>query len=356
MLLSNRYKIIKKIGVGGCGEVFLAEDMHLPSKPKCVVKQFKPSTTNPDDYQLVKDKFELEAKILETLGHHDQIPQLFAHFEENGELYIVEQYIEGLTLKQKVNQDGVFDENFVRDFLVCILPVISFIHSHNIIHRDIKPDNIILRKEDGMPILIDFGVVKDLEETIVNKQYSQTIVTSKGYSAPEQATGFPVLGSDLYSLGMTSIFMLTGKNPTNFFDLSLRKIVLPERLVGSVFLRQTIETAIFDDRKQRFSEAEQMKESIYYGVYEDEFVPNANMYTLYMWKAKYRIFKDLRERFFQNDIKFKFSYSRLYIVAIASCSPNSDEHLRYCQWKIIDERPLLKIKDCIDMLNSLKIS
>ncbi len=291
MLLSNRYQIIRKIGVGGCGEVFLAEDIHLPSKPKCVVKQFKPSTNDPADYQLIKDKFKQEAAILEIVGHHDQIPQLYAFFEENGELYIVQQYIEGLTLTQKVAQDGVFVENFVRDFLVCLLPVISFIHSHNIIHRDIKPDNIILRKEDGKPILIDFGVVKDLEETIVNKQYGQTKITSKGYTAPEQAGGFPEPGSDLFSLGMTAIFMLTGKNPMEFSYGQNRKLqwkvglpnfdVTATHFIGRE-LSETIDKAIQINLNDRFSNSEEMERAVYSGTKSHAQRFHANIYTPYM--------------------------------------------------------------------------
>ncbi|HRH41954.1 MAG TPA: serine/threonine-protein kinase [Pyrinomonadaceae bacterium] len=326
MLLSDRYRILQKIGVGGCGEVFLAKDIHLPSEPKCVVKQFKPSTSDPADYQLIKDKFKQEAAILEIVGHHDQIPQLYAFFEENGELYIVQQYIEGLTLAQKVKQDGVFDGNFVRDFLICLLPVISFIHSENIIHRDIKPDNIILRKEDGMPVLIDFGVVKDLEETIVNGQYSQTKVYSEGYTALEQIGGFPVFSSDLFSLGMTAIFMLTGKNSKDLHNKSLNKVDwiqgLPNFNTGNGFpidleLSETISKAILD-KNERFSNAEEMKRAVYFGV--NKKIRRILFHTPYMLKVEE-----------ETEVKVDNSASKFEMEEYL---PTDGEYQRCISWKV----------------------
>lgn len=352
MLLTNRYNILQKLGSGGCGEVFLAEDIQLPSKPKCVVKQFKPSAKNVADHQLIKKKFEKEAEILEILGHHDQIPQLYAYFEENGELYIVEQYVQGLTLKQKVDNDGVFDENFVRDFLVCLLPVISFIHSHSIIHRDIKPDNIILRQSDGMPVLIDFGVIKDLEDTVINQQFNQTQIISKGYTSSEQAAGFPVFSSDLFSLGMTVIFMLTGKNPSNLPTTNIGKFAwftgLPT-FDNSTFdwsldreLTETINKAILD-KNDRFKSSEEMLSAVYQGTKRNRPITfHSEMFTPYMWKAT----EDFASQSYDNP---------LYIEAIAESSPNSPEFLRYSNWKITNERPVLEIQNCVDKIKDRQI-
>lgn len=339
MLLSNRYNILQKLGNGGCGEVFLAEDIQLPSKPRCVVKQFKPSTNNATDYQFIKEKFEKEAEILEILGHHDQIPQLYAFFEENGELYIVEQYIEGLTLKQKVAQDGAFNDNFVRDFLVCLLPVISYIHSENIIHRDIKPENIILRKQDGMPVLIDFGVVKDIEDTIINNQVSQTQIISRGYTAPEQATGFPVFASDLFSLGMTAIFMLTGKKPTNFVNPQNGDVEWEKDLSYQVNdeLRQIMKVVINADSNERFENAVEMQEAVHLGTSKFFAKSTGRNSKIYTRKPEFRKDTPYMTKVLLSDTETMIKY--FYLDWVINTYPvNSDEYQRYLNWKVFVEK------------------
>lgn len=215
-LLNNRYRVIKVLGEGGFGTTFLAEDTQMPSRRQCVIKQLKPIDDNPQIYQLVKDRFQREAAILERLGEsHDQIPRLYAFLEEAGQFYLVEEWVAGQTLTQKMQQ-GPLSESEVRDILIKLLPAIDYIHQQRIVHRDIKPDNIILRQVDGMPSLIDFGAVKETMSTVVNSQ-GQTnrsiVVGTPGYMPMEQLAGRPVYSSDLYSLGLTAIYLLTRKIP-----------------------------------------------------------------------------------------------------------------------------------------------
>lgn len=290
MLLGNRYLVLKSLAKGGCAETFLAEDTHLPSQRKCVVKQLKPTTTDPATYNLIKERFEKEAEILEAVGGHDQVPQLYAFFEDGGETYLAEQWFEGPTLTQKVAQDGVFDDDFVRDFLVCILPLLSFLHGKGIIHRDVKPDNIILREPDGMPALVDFGTVKDKQVTVVNSAggSASIMVASWGYSAPEQAAGFPVEASDLFSLGMTLIFMLTGKNPSSL-STDKGKVLwypsVPNKESLDMKLTRTIHIAIEPSPTDRFQVAMKMWESVYYGNRRGCQSFHPSVYTPYMWKC-----------------------------------------------------------------------
>lgn len=217
-LLNNRYQVLRVLGSGGFGETFLAEDTQMPSNRRCVIKQLKPVANNPQVYQLVQQRFQQEAAILEELGdRNNQIPKLYAYFIDNGQFYLVQEYIEGHTLTQKIQQQGVLHESAVKGILIDILPVLEFVHSKRIVHRDIKPDNIILRFSDGKPILIDFGAVKVSMGTIVTASGNSNqsiVIGTPGFMPMEQSVGRPVFSSDLYSLGLTAIYLLTGKLPS----------------------------------------------------------------------------------------------------------------------------------------------
>lgn len=227
LLLNNRYQILQTLGRGGFGQTFLAEDSFLPSKRRCVVKQLKPITNNPAVHQLVQERFQVEAAILESLGKAcDQIPKLYAFFSEENEFYLVQELIEGETLMQKLERDGPFGEDAVTKLLIDLLPTIAYVHSQGIIHRDIKPSNIMLRNHDGKPVLIDFGAVKEAT-TLINAHgpHSPSIlVGTPGFMAVEQAAGRPVLASDIYSLGWTAVCCLTGKTPRELSDVQTGEV------------------------------------------------------------------------------------------------------------------------------------
>ncbi len=221
-LLNNRYRIIKPLGAGGFGETFLAEDTQMPSSRRCVIKQLKPVANNPQLYNLVRERFGREAAILEELGEgNSQIPRLYAYFSEGEQFYLVQEWVDGVTLSQKLETSGVMSEGSVKALLVSILPVLKFVHSKRIVHRDIKPDNIIVRRRDGVPVLIDFGAVKETMGTVVNSQGNATssiVIGTPGFMPSEQAAGRPLYSSDLYSLGLTAIYLLTGKVPQELVD------------------------------------------------------------------------------------------------------------------------------------------
>lgn len=216
-LLNNRYQVIQVLGAGGFGETFLAEDTHMPSRRRCVIKQLKPITNDPQTYQMIQQRFEREAATLEYLGKSsDQIPELYAYFSENGQFYLVQEWIFGQTLSNLVQSKGYESESKVREILLSLLSVLDYVHSKGIIHRDIKPDNIILRALDGKPVLIDFGAVKETIRTVANTSGYPTqslVIGTPGYMPSEQAVGRPVYATDIYSLGLTAIYLLTGKHP-----------------------------------------------------------------------------------------------------------------------------------------------
>jgi serine/threonine-protein kinase len=211
-MLRGRYEIIRQLGKGGFGETFLAQDKDLPGKPHCVVKQLKPQLTSAFALQTATRLFDREAQVLYRLGNHDQIPRLLAHFEENGEFYLVQEYIEGDVLSREFAQGRQWSADEVITFLHDILNTLEFVHQQNVIHRDIKPANLIRRASDRKLVLIDFGAVKEISSLGASSQ-GKTIIGTRGYMPIEQSTGNPHFSSDIYALGITAIQFLTGILP-----------------------------------------------------------------------------------------------------------------------------------------------
>ena len=217
ILFNNRYLTLKQLGCGGFGCTYLAIDTHMPSKPKCVVKQLTFDTDDPDIYELVQTRFQREAAILEILGNlSPRIPKLHACSQEGHNLYLVQDWIDGENLEDKVERSGAFKEDEVNELLAYLLPVLGVVHSKNVIHRDIKPANIMVRDEDRQPFLIDFGAVKEVVSATAGL-FGDTKLTifigTPAFAPVEQRIGKPVFASDLYSLGLTAIYLLTEKLP-----------------------------------------------------------------------------------------------------------------------------------------------
>jgi WD40 repeat protein len=221
LLLRDRYRAIKPIGQGGFGRTFLAVDEDKPSKPRCVIKQFLPdSQLIPSGVDRNSKKaaqlFEQEAMRLDELGKHSQIPELLAYSTQDSRQYVVQEFIDGQNLAQIVETEGTFTDTSIRELLNSLLPVLHFIHSHNVIHRDIKPGNIIRRAADKQLVLVDFGAAKIATGTALLK--TGTSIGSPEYIAPEQARGKAFFTSDLYSLGVTCLYLLTQVSPFDLFD------------------------------------------------------------------------------------------------------------------------------------------
>jgi serine/threonine-protein kinase len=220
LLLRDRYRAYKKLGQGGFGATFLARDRDLPSQPWRAIKQLRLAKASPQVAALSKELFMREAQVLELLGEHSQIPNLFAYFEEGGHFYLVQEFILGPTLASELHRHGPMTEEKVRQILQEVLLILSYVHSQETVHRDIKPANLIRRKEDGRLVLIDFGAVKQMGiQGLEEKPSSATAIRSLGFSPPEQVAGQAVgPPSDLYALGATCLNLLTKESPTRFFD------------------------------------------------------------------------------------------------------------------------------------------
>lgn len=214
--LAGHYRVIKALGRGGFGQTFLAQDTHLPNHPWCVVKKLKPRVNNPATLEVAKRLFYREAQVLQRLGNHHQIPRLLAHFEQDQEFYLVQEFIEGQSLDQELADRKPLGEVYVLNFLRDILQIMLFVHQENVIHRDIKPANLIRRKIDNKIVLIDFGAVKEVSTQTANffGQSSLTVaIGTPGYMPSEQASFKPHFSSDIYAIGIICLQALTGLNP-----------------------------------------------------------------------------------------------------------------------------------------------
>jgi len=226
-VLQNRYQLISVLGQGGFARTYLAEDQGRFNE-LCALKEFIPSQSSEFMLEKSKELFQREAAVLYQI-QHPQIPQFRATFEYNFQgsprLFLVQDYVEGKTYHALLNdrkaQGRTFSEAEVRGLLRQVLPILAYIHSKGIIHRDISPDNLILREIDQQPVLIDFGVVKEIVTRLQAPEGAAPVTTvgKLGYAPGEQLqTGRAFPSSDLYSLAATAVVLLTGQEPQELFD------------------------------------------------------------------------------------------------------------------------------------------
>ncbi len=266
--LGGRYKILVQLGQGGFGTTFIAQDQHLPGNQQCVVKQLKPQATDPFTLQMARRLFDTEAKVLHQLGSHDQIPQLFAYFEENQEFYLVQELIEGDDLSKELippsppyqggARGGHWSEDRVISLLRDILEILDFVHQQNVIHRDINPRNIIRRKRDGKLVLIDFGAVKQVSTQVVKGGRTNFTIAigTPGYLPSEQANGYPRLSSDIYAVAIIGIQALTGMSPDQLpINPDTGEISWQDKASVSPELAKVLDTMVRYDFRQRYQSA-----------------------------------------------------------------------------------------------------
>ena len=265
-ILAGRYRIISTLASGGFSKTYLAEDKQRPGHPKCVVKQLHPPDKAPFVLQTARRLFDREAEVLEELGKHPQIPQLFACFEENKEFYLVQEFIEGKALSQELLSGSKWPEPDVVDLLQDVLAILDVVHGHNVIHRDIKPSNLIRRKQDGKLVLIDFGAVKRIgKQTLNSPEFTHRTVAigTPGYRPLEQAQGRPRHCSDIYALGMVAIQALTGVDPLKLMEnYKTGDVIWHQQAEVNPKLARILDKMVRCDFKERYQSAAEVLQDL----------------------------------------------------------------------------------------------
>ena len=215
-LLDSRYSIVRTLAQGGFGQTYIAQDQRRPGNPQCVVKQLQPENRDPRLLETAQRLFFTEAETLEHLGNHEQIPRLLAYFQEDNEFYLIQEFVDGQTLAQEIKLGEPWSEDNVYELLRSVLQILGFIHQNGVIHRDIKPDNIIRKYTDQQLVLVDFGTVKQVRSRLTSQgQMVPTVsIGTPGYMPTEQSGGNPRPNSDIYALGMVGIQAATGLSLT----------------------------------------------------------------------------------------------------------------------------------------------
>lgn len=291
LLLSDHYRALKPIGQGGFGRTFLGADLHKPGQPPCVIKQFHPQSQGTNSVQKAAMLFAQEAVRLNELGKHPQIPALLAHLEQDKSLYIVQEFIDGQNLAQELAQTETFSEDQIRAILSDLLGVLEFIHSKQVIHRDIKPENIIRRNSDRLLVLVDFGAAK--YATGMTLAQTGTTIGSAGYAAPEQSFGRATFASDIYSLGVTCIHLLTQMQPFDLYDVMESNFVWRDYLLNNPIsdqLAAILDKMIQHTLKQRYQSATSVLQDLARPWSSPSFAPKGTGAKLSRWGDRLKNF------------------------------------------------------------------
>ncbi|AFY48179.1 serine/threonine protein kinase [Nostoc sp. PCC 7524] len=278
LTLSDRYVIVRQVGKGGFGRTYLAEDINR-FRELCILKEFYPQVQTEYVLQKAEELFQREASVLYKL-QHPQIPRFRELFHTNLEgkeyLFLVQDYVEGETYNALLNarkQQGLrFTEAEIRQLLQQILPVLDYIHALGVIHRDISPDNLILRSVDQLPVLIDFGGVKQVAAVVVSQYYqpgaavptpAATLLGKVGFAPPEQMqTGSVYPHSDLYALAVTALVLLTGKQPQELLDTYTLAWQWRRDISLSPILGQVLDKMLAPRPGDRYQSAQQVLQAL----------------------------------------------------------------------------------------------
>lgn len=275
LLLHDRYQILGILGKGGFGATFLSSDLSLPDKPICVVKQLRPSTDDDNFFRMARELFEREAETLGKLGVHPQVPRLLDYFEDNQQFYLVQEYVKGHNLHQEVKKRGPFSEAGIKQFLSELLPILQYVHKQKVIHRDIKPANLIRRQTDRKLVLIDFGAVKNHVNTVIANSNSQTAFTNfavgtQGFAPPEQMAMRPVYASDIYGVGATCLYLLTGKSPKTIpVDVNTGELLWEKLVKVSPQFTKVLKTMLEASVGHRYKSAQEVMDALEMTAYAD---------------------------------------------------------------------------------------
>lgn len=256
--LDRRYRILRLLGTGTCGQTYLASDTQASPEVTCVIKQFEPEAKDTLSLRKAKYLFAREVKILQILGKSDRIPDLLAYFRQGEKFYLVHEFVEGTDLSSELG-DRRWQAVKVKELLREILEIVEVAHQEKVIHQDIKPSNIIRRQSDGKLMLIDFGSVKKINNQMANSQGDTSLtipIGSPGYMAPEQKSIRPRLASDIYGVGMIAIYALTGVEPKDIpLDHDTEVVQWHNLAEVEPKLMQVLDRMVSPNFNQRYSSA-----------------------------------------------------------------------------------------------------
>ena len=304
LLLKGRYRVFHTLGQSLTCRTFLAADEDQPSQPRCVIQQFCGASRAADGPHQLNRTFLGSAERLDELGKHPQIPKLLAFFEVEGCQYLVQEYIEGRNLADRLSEKGVLKEIQIWYLLSELLPVLQFVHENQLIHRDIKPSNIIHRKspqaspalvgkehlhsvsgEGGRGlVLVDFGAAIPANSGPLK---TETVIGSAEYAAPEQIKGQAIKSSDIYSLGVTCIHLLTGMSPFDLFDIKADSWAWRHYLKVPVSARlgRILDKMVQREPSKRYRSTEAILTDMKYGPAPVDVILSKPKWTLAMWGA-----------------------------------------------------------------------
>lgn len=261
-VLASRYQLIKAIAQGGFGTTFLAQDMHLPGTPLCVVKQLTVEQNNIATQHIARRLFNQEAITLQKLGKHPQIPQLYAFFEENNNFFLVQELIYGMTLEAELKHKRRLSELEIIVLLRDCLSILAFVHDFGVIHRDIKPANLMRRQSDSKYVLLDFGAVKEIRVDQPVGIHTTVSIGTRGYTPDEQLRGKPLFASDIYALGLTCIQGLTQTHPLDLERDENDEIYWKNLVPVSLGLATILSKMVRRDPRCRYTQAREILGSL----------------------------------------------------------------------------------------------
>jgi len=257
-ILGNRYYLHHLVAQSDRNKIFMATDLAINFR-KCAIKQMYPSYFPVKMRSKIESAFLHEVEILKKFtSQHAQICQFYNYFTDSGNQYLVQEWIEGTTLEKKLCQQEKLSELETKNILLNLLPTLEYIHSLGIVHNDIKPGNIILRSQDRLPVLIDFGIARK-----VDQNYGQRVAGTPGYMSLDQAMGKADFNNDFYSLGATAIELLTGKSPLSIdFNSEQENFWQREKTAFDPELVAIIDRAVSNKSDRQFLSATKMRTAL----------------------------------------------------------------------------------------------
>lgn len=294
--MADRYRCQQFLGRGGFGRTYLAVDESSDPPVVCVVKQMTLAVAS--DRTFLRDRFLREADRLATLGQHPQIPALLEVIDNAQGQFLVQDYIPGPNLDQLLQQSPeAGGEALVQRVLYGLLPVLVYIHDHSVIHRDIKPANIIAPPTPQPLTLVDFGSAKAIVDAEQLKQ-TATVIGSAGYAAPEQALGKAVYASDIFSLGVTCLHLLTGLHPFDLYSVSDDAWVWQPYVTAPVSsaLGHVLDRMVNRRLQERYSNAQEVLADLRWSglalnIQESKFpqISNKSLHATPVWEQRFAL-------------------------------------------------------------------